>query len=189
MLNKLAYHIAYLSGPMDRIEWSTAVEWREEMTKFLFSRKIGVLDPCNKPSQGYNEGEDFREKRKEIKEAGLYGGVREMMKPICGFDLRMVDKADFIIVNIDIEQHLAGTYHELSAALTQKKPTILHCKQGKNNIPDWWFGVVPHKYMFSTWKEVEDCIADIDENGTDNKRWRLFDYDKVYGFSKAIQEG
>ena len=62
---------------MDRIEWSTAVEWREEMTKFLFSRKIGVFDPCNKPTQGYDEGEDVRQKRKELKDVNLYGGVRK----------------------------------------------------------------------------------------------------------------
>lgn len=181
-MNKLKHSLAYLAGPMDRVP-DGGVKWRVMISNKLMQMGIGVLNPCDKPTNFAKETEHTRNHTNLLKKDGLFNSVKSIMKPICNIDLRFVDIAHFLVVYIDTDVHMAGTYHELSLAITQKKPTLLMCKQGKNNIPNWWFGVVPNELMFSSWDELLSYLHKIDsgENIDDLNRWRFLDFDKIYG--------
>jgi nucleoside 2-deoxyribosyltransferase len=160
MYNRLNKTLVYLSGGMDRvIDWKKdAVQWRDELKSFLRSMNIGILDPCDKATLIAIEDENVRKKKKLLKEEGKYNELRDIMKPICAIDLRMVDIAHFVILYIDTGIHMTGSYHEATTAINQKKPVLIMCKQGKQNVPDWLYGVVPHEMMFSTWQELRDYL-------------------------------
>ena len=63
---------------------------------------IGVFDPCDKPSNFAPEDEDTRNLVERYKKLGDYEKVSSIMKPICAVDLRMVDIAHFIIMNLHL---------------------------------------------------------------------------------------
>lgn len=185
MLNRLNKTLTYLSGPMDRVLdfQKEAVKWRDDLKPFLHSMGVGVLDPCDKATSLSVESEDVREKKKLLKEQGRYNELRQIMKPICSVDLRMVDISNFMILYIDTDIHMAGSYHEAVIAISQKKPVLVMCKQGKSSIPDWWWGTIPHEMMFSSWSELKDYLQKIntDEKVEHQKRWWFLDMDKIYG--------
>lgn len=101
------------------------------------------------------------------------------MRPIRNVDLRFTDMADFLIVNLDLEVHPCGTYNEVFIAVQQKKPIIIHCEQGKKEIPNWLWGCCKHELFFSTWHEVKEYLRHIDEDKEANHlgRWQLFDFE------------
>ena len=184
-VNRLNRTLTYLSGPMDRVLnfQKDARAWRDDLKPFLYSMGVGVLDPCDKATSMSEESEDLREKKKLLKEQGRYNELRAIMKPICSLDLRMVDISNFMILYIDTDLHMAGSYHEAAVAISQKKPVLIMCKQGKSSVPDWWYGSVPHEMMFSSWDELKDYLTTINtaEKVDHQKRWWFLDMDYVYG--------
>ena len=181
-MNRLKGMTAYLCGAMDRVA-DGGVEWREHITPRLQELGVGVFNPCNKPSDYAPEDEDTRELIHALKRSEKYDDVSAIMKPICAVDLRMVDIAHFIIMNIDMDNHLCGSYHEAFVAIGQKKPVVIMCKQGKRGLPNWMFGVVPHQMVFSNWSESIEYLHHVneDEDVEHLNRWRFFDFNKVYG--------
>ena len=104
------------------------------------------------------------------------------MRDIAAIDLRMVDVAHFVIMYMDIDVHMCGSYHEASVAIQQKKPLLIMCKQGKKHIPNWLFGVTPHQQMFSDWLELIEYLGRVN-SGEDRhhyNRWRFFNFEKVF---------
>jgi nucleoside 2-deoxyribosyltransferase len=184
-VNRLQQTSVYLSGPMDRVVdfEKDAVVWRNDLKPFLFSMGVGVLDPCDKATLIGVESEDIRKEKKLLKVQGRYDELREIMKPICAVDARMVDLANFLILYIDIDVHMMGSYHEAAIAISQKKPVLVMCKQGKQNIPDWAFGSIPHEMMFSSWGEVKEYLTHIDtaDKVEHLRRWWFFDIDHIFG--------
>ena len=180
-MNRLKGTTCYLCGPMDRVEGGGKL-WRSILSKKIKEMGIGVFDPCDKPSNFAPEDEDTRRVVNDYKKVGRYDIVSNIMKPICAVDLRMVDIAHFIIMNLDVDNHLCGSYHEAFLGVAQKKPVIVRCKQGKKNLPNWMFGVIPHQMVFSSWSEVHEYLHHVneDEDVEHLNRWRFFDFDKVY---------
>ena len=180
-MNRLKNSLCYLCGAMDRVEDGGA-GWRENITPKLKDMGVGVLNPCDKPSDYGIENEETRELLEKLKRSEQYDKVTEYMKPICAIDLRMVDIAHFIVMSIDGDAHLCGSYHEAAVAISQKKPVVVMCKQGKNRLPTWMFGVIPHEMVFSNWSEVLEYLNHIneDEDAKHQNRWRFFDWEKVY---------
>ena len=193
--NRLVGHQFYLSGGIDRVV-DRGVGWRKLIKEFLWNMSIGVLDPCDKPINFGIEDEESIQWRNEAKEQAkhLYEhrylddaddvcqSIAESMKRIVAADLMMLDMCHAVILHIDTTVHYCGSYHEMAYACLEKKPIIIHCEQGKMGVPDWVFGVVPHEFIFSTWSEVQKYIKNIayDENIQHFKRWRFFDFNKVY---------
>ena len=122
-MNRLKGMTAYLCGAMDRVK-DGGVKWRQYMTPKLQELGVGVLDPCDKPSDYGTEDHDTRDQITKLKKSGKYDQVSEIMKPICAIDLRMVDIAHFIVMSLDVDSHLCGSYHEASVAIAQKKPVL-----------------------------------------------------------------
>jgi len=182
-MDRLKGQLCYLSGPMDRTDWTAATEWRNNLKPLLLDLKVGILDPCDKACAFGEENEQTKQKVDLLKNEGRYNQARELMKPICAIDLRMVDIAHFLILYVDIDIHMTGSYNEAFLAISQKKPVLTMCKQGKNNLPNWLFGVMPHEMMFSNWEDLQDYLNFINtsEKVDHMNRWRFLDMDYIHG--------
>lgn len=194
--NRLAGLLAYEIGPIDRVDDRGAI-WRDELEPFLLSLNIGILNPLKKPISWGQESEESRQWRAESLERAkalcsqnniydankICDAVHEQMRDIVAADLRLVDKADFMIAYIDLDIHTCGSYSEITHAALQRKPVIICCKQGKYQVPMWLYGLLNHQMFFSNWEEVKDYIQHVafDDNVEHFKRWRFFKMNQVYG--------
>jgi len=176
-VNRLAFNRGYLCGAMDRAK-DGGVGWREYLKSALVDLKILWLDPTDKPIDIGVEDLENRQHRHLLKERGDFDAVCGEMKQIRSIDLRMVDIADFMVVNLDLDVHACGTLEELFWANRMKKPVLVRTEQGKRNTPDWLFGTLPHQLMFSTWDEVIAYLRHVarDEHVDHLKRWRFFNF-------------
>lgn len=177
-LNKLKNTKCYLSGAIDRVA-DNGVGWRKNITPFLRAKNILVFDPCDKPTLDNKEDLDFRAKKKELRDKKDWDGLKALMKPVRRIDLRMCDEASFLIVNLDMEIHPCGTYEEIFLANRQRKPILVHCEQGKSQVPDWLFAALPHNLFFDDWFDLKEYVSCIDSglNNDDlNGRWVFWDF-------------
>jgi len=176
-LNRLANNVCYLIGPIDyAVDQGTG--WRRNITKFLVDRKIIVLDPTNKPKNNcVNDEIQLLPQMKKWRENEEYDKLTKIIKQIRHFDLRCVDLASFTITYLDLDIVMCGTWEELFWCNRLKKPCLVMIKQSKQNTPNWLFGTIPHQYIFSTWKELKNYIAHIDESPKidDDNRWVFFE--------------
>lgn len=178
-MNKLKHHTAYLVGPIECAE-DGGVAWRKDMANFLRELEIGVLCPVDKATDT-PEDEKFQQLCKDLKDAEKYDEYHSLIKQIVAADYRMVDKSDFLILYLDKNVHICGSYHETAMAAIQRKPIIVCCPQGKNAIPGWLFGIAKHQMFFDNWDDVKKYIVHVamDDNVQTYNRWRFFDKRKV----------
>lgn len=176
-MNRLQNMRGYLCGAIE-FDKNLGRDWRETIQRETVGLGIHWLNPCKKPIDiGYEDLENH-EGRRQLKKDGKWDEIRDVMKIVRCVDLRMVDIADFLIVNIDISLHTCGTYEELFLANRQKKPIIVRIKQGKVNAPDWLFATLPHQMLFSTWQEVQWYLRHVARNrdAETHNRWYFFNW-------------
>lgn len=195
MENRLEGQLFYLAGPMDRVP-DRGVEWRKDIQQFLWDLGAGVFNPCDKPIDWGVEDPHSRKWRKQslldaykLEKAGkhhdskqIYDAISQHVKDIVASDLRGIDVSNAVIMYIDVDVHMCGSYNEQTHACLQRKPVIICCKQGKHNVPDWLFGICHHEMFFSNWNEVKKYLEHVayDNNVKHYKRWRFIDYDKAF---------
>ena len=176
-MNKLDGLRFYLAGPIDAAK-DDGVGWRRALTPWLKRRKIKVVDPCDKPIaySAYKEIEGEKQKMMELKESGRYFELAQQMRDIVHVDLRMVDVSDGVIVYLDPETPMCGTYHELINALQQRKPTLVVIEGGKKKAPNWLFGIMNFNFMFDSFDDLKTFLKQIDEGiiTADLSRWVFF---------------
>jgi hypothetical protein len=174
-MNRLNNQRVYLAGAMDRVA-DRGNGWRDNITPFLQSLNIIVFNPIKKPTAIGQEDEVTHKHKIKLKNAGKYDELSQLMKTIRSVDLRLVDISDFLIVNLDLDIHPCGTYEEIFWANRQKKPIVIHMVQGKENAPDWLFGTVPHKMIFSSWDDIKSYLSEINSQKEINtyNRWYFF---------------
>jgi len=170
----------YLIGAMDRVA-DVGVGWRENISPFLIDRDIVVLNPCDKPIKIGHEGVEDRKRRRNLKNRHRWADLQKEIRLLRIVDLRMVDMSDFLICNLDTSIHTCGTYEELFWANRLKRPVLIHCEQGKGDVPDWLYGVFPHQFFFDTWKQLKTYVAKVHsgKNPDHYKRWMFFDYNRL----------
>ena len=109
--------------------------------------------------------------------------LRLITKPIVHTDLRIVDNADAIICNLDVEKRPCGTYDETFTAADQNKPIVVYCPTGLGDIPDWMWGRIPHELFFDSWQAVMDYLDHIDKDPDEDinllNRWKFFDWEPL----------
>lgn len=174
-MERLKNQRVYLAGAMDRVP-DRGSTWRDNITPFLNDLGIVVFNPISKPTGIGLEDKDTHAIKTKLKEKARYDELTSMMKTIRSVDLRLVDISDFLIVNLDLDTHPCGTYEELFWCNRSKKPILIHIEQGKENVPDWLFGTIPHNWFFSNWEELKKYIlhVDKDENIDLQNRWKFF---------------
>ena len=180
-MERLKYHTTYLVGPIDNISHADATGWRRDMTEFLQSLGVFVLDPTLKPIDGYAEDEEFFKKKARLKQDGKYDELYKIGKPIRSFDLNAVDMSSFIIVNLDLDVKMCGTWNELFIADQQRMPCLIMCSQGLDKIPDWLYFSLPSDFFFSNWDDLKNYITGIHDGSINelHNRWHLIDYDRI----------
>jgi hypothetical protein len=159
------------------------VDWRVMLKPKLWSLGIGVIDPCDKPCIGYDEGPQIHQDIELCRVTGDYDKLTQIAKPIVGNDLRSQHKSDFIVMYVDKDIFMFGTSIEFAWAVQQRKPVLVVCKQGKNKVPLFAFGMCPHSMFFSNFDEMMIYLEGVNNStGVDEKRrWYFWDYKKIYG--------
>ena len=168
----------YLAGAMDRVP-DGGHGWRDNISEFLSELGVIPMNPCKKPILYGREDEKNRSYINRLKKAGRYDEVAEFVKEFRCIDLRMVDVSDFVILNVDTAIHMCGSYEELTLANRQKKPVLIHVEQGKEECPNWIFGMIPHEHIFSSWVSLQNYLIDVNDNDIRHKRWILFNYEDL----------
>lgn len=188
MINRLRGTTAYLCGPIDKAK-DAGVGWRKAITPYLKSWGVRILDPTNKPKHLLPEQSEQIAQRHRLKEKGEYDVLAAFMKQIRKVDLRMVDLSDFVIVYLDLDTPMCGTWDELFQADRQRKPIMIVCPQGISKVPDWLFGTVPYQYMFQNFQSLYEYLCKLDRGDeVESKRWWFLGAEDVEK-EPVIQEG
>lgn len=144
----------YLSGPIenDSIEHN----WRTEPKRVLNEEfKVKLFDPFEDPKQQWVPLLNSAKERRDYEEIAriAHGFVRK--------DLALVDRSDFVVAYLPKGVPTTGTHHEIIWSDNAKKPTLLVCPQGKEHCPLWYYGFIPHQFMFGSWEELYDYLRDV----------------------------
>ena len=172
--NNLKNMRTYLIGAIDRVP-DGGKTWRDNITPFLESLGVTVLNPCNKPIESAKENDETRNMIEQYKATGQYHKIRKEFSHIRNADLRCVDVSDFVVAHIDTSIHACGSYEEIVTANRQKKPILVWCEQGKRNAPNWLFFMLPHEYIFDSMDDLMKYLNFV--NQTENnqiERWFFF---------------
>ena len=91
--------------------------------------------------------------------------ARKYVKTFRHYDLRAIDWSDFVIVKIDINSHLCGTYDEVFLAERELKPilVIMGENQTKYDIPTWLLAFINEFEIFDSEDECIDYLIKLDK--------------------------
>lgn len=173
-MSRLTGMRCYGAGAMD-LAPDGGVGWRRMIGDWLDEHGVIFLDPTDKPCVLGVEDMENRDYRRRLKEAGDFDTVAREMRIIRSVDLRMVDIADFLVVNLDLSVFTCGTMEEIFWANRCKKAVLIHVEQGKVNGPDWLFGTFPPEHIFGQWDELKDYLNAIASGTENHKRFMYFD--------------
>jgi nucleoside 2-deoxyribosyltransferase len=171
--NVLKHSICYLIGPIDNAS-DQGKGWRQMIKKRCAHMNIKFLDPTNKLRGLVKEVDNEQKKIKEYKEVGNWKELSLMMKQVVRSDLRSIDYADFVIVYVDTDIHMCGSYHEMTVAINQKKPVLIVVEGGKKYASSWLFGVCDYNFMFDNFEDLLKYLRNVNKGKEKlNDRWVL----------------
>jgi hypothetical protein len=175
-MNRLYNTRTYLAGSMDKA-LDNGVGWRKMIKPILQNIGICVLDPTDKPIMKGLEDIESRKNRENLLKEGKYRDFGSQVKLLRIIDLRMTDLVDFLVVYYNKDIPTCGTYEEIFRSNISKKPILICVEGGKNNLPHWMFGVLPHEFIFNNWDELISYLKYVDESEVEPphfKRWTFF---------------
>jgi len=153
-----------LSGGIDRVA-DNGAEWRKYIRKECKKRGINIIffDPCDKPNGLGSEIGVEKTKVRELIDNDRWVEARKYVKIFRHYDLRAIDWSDFVIVKIDINSHLCGSYDEIFLAERQSKPVfvIMGENQTKYDIPTWLVSFINENEIFNNEDECIDYLVKI----------------------------
>lgn len=146
----------YLSGPIDDVP-DLGVQWRLDLIQKSHEAGLGVryIDPCNKPSSCAQEVLDGKRIVDSFREKKDWDGMRKFVKTLRREDLRFTDIVDFLVVKVNPNCHMCGSYDELFTAERQRKPIFCIIEEGIERLPVWLFGVFHLDNVFTS---VDECV-------------------------------
>lgn len=165
--NPLKKARCYLGGPIEND--SSGLNWRIEPKKVLTERfKVKLFDPFDDPKQQWVPNlEKARQERD-------YETMAKHARDFVSKDLIMVERSDFIISYLPRGVPTTGTHHEIIFSSDNKKPTLLVCPEGKEFVPLWYYGFIPHTCMFGSWGDLYAYLQEVvDWKHTENRRWKF----------------
>jgi nucleoside 2-deoxyribosyltransferase len=160
----------YLSGAIEHD--NSQVNWRIEPKRILTEEfGIDLYDPFDDPKQTWVEPLN------QARENCDYETMTRIAKVFVRSDLAHVDRSDFLIANLLYKVPTTGVHHEVINATNAKKPVLLICEQGKQKIPAWYYGFVPHEVMFGSWDDLYEYLREVNAGKhKHNNRWHF-----IYG--------
>jgi nucleoside 2-deoxyribosyltransferase len=167
MDNVLAGKKFYLSGSIEHD--NSAYNWRVEPCRILKEEfGIVVFDPFADPKQCLTTELDAARKNRD------FNTIVKIAKGFVRKDLAMIDRADALIAYLPYMVPTTGTHHEIILSNSCKKPTLLICPQGREFIPLWYYGFIPHEFMFDSWKDLYGYLHEVNNHKhTENNRWAI----------------
>jgi hypothetical protein len=165
----LAGASCYLGGP---IEHDSAEDWRV-YPKRILGKEFGirVTDPNEDPKQKWLPTLQDARKKKD------YDLMAQIARSFVRKDLCLVDRSDFGIWYLPYKVPTCGSHHEIVNSNNSKKPTLLVCPQGKELVPAWYYGFIPHDFMFGSWEDLFKYLTEVNSGKhKENNRWHY-----VYG--------
>lgn len=166
----------YLIGNMQYVTAEEGQTWREYVSDELVEMGVIVFNPYHKPFiKDVQEGPEVRKKLKQARINQDYDFLSQKMKEIRIYDLNLVDRSDFLIACINPNVASWGSAEEIVTGVRMKKPIFLAVVGGKQNCPDWIFGMFPHKYIYDSPEDIVTVLKSIDRGAKelDNERWKL----------------
>lgn len=160
----------YLSGPIEHDD--TGLNWRTEPKRILTQEfGINLFDPYEDPKQVHAPALiEARDKRD-------FDTISKIAKGFVRKDLSIVDRSDIVFSCLPYKVPTCGSHHEIINSNNAKKPTLLVCPQGKQFIPLWYYGFIPHEFMFDGWDYLYEYLREVNRGlHMDNNRWAY-----VYG--------
>jgi len=149
----------FLSGPIDRAD-DFGMGWRKTIRKLCRDAELGVFffDPTNKPKSMRTESGIEAIMIQEMVREDKWGEAKAFTKVIRREDLRGVDWADIVIVNLDIDSRPCGTYDEVFTAYRESKPVyiIMAGDRTKYDIPSWLVSYIEGPE--DIFDNLEDCV-------------------------------
>jgi hypothetical protein len=156
MKNPLKGKKLYLSGPIEHDDMG--FNWRTEPKKTLSERfEMDVFDPFEDPKQVKAEG------LKKAQEKADFDEMERIAKQFVRKDLKKVDKSDLVIAYLPYRVCTTGTKDEINLNWRNHNPTLLVCPEGKQYVPLWYYGIIPHKYFFGSWEDCYDFLQSVIE--------------------------
>ena len=163
----------YLAGPMLSCS-DDGKGWRDLIRPQLIDLGINILDPTRKTTAECSEVADDKTKFKELAIAGDFHALKEEFNPVARWDLRSVDKSDFLIVSYDFSIPTFGTVDEITTASMQRKPILFHYNEEQKHIFNPWTTVrVDPNNIFTKWEDVFDHLKQVDAGNFNKKLWTL----------------
>lgn len=168
--------MTYMVGPIDKCP-NGGVQWRKDLTPWLEEKNIVVLDPNNKPFLGLPKEEStIRGEIQILKLERKFQEIKDKFGYIRTCDLRMVDKADFIIARMDSSIPTCGSYEEIFWANRMKHPVLYWQTDGLENVPNWIIFTLPPEHIFLSLAELKDYLNRVDQGLEPSlNRWYFYE--------------
>ena len=175
-MGKLDGAVGYLAGAITYVS-DDGICWRvdiKQKSKILIP-KISFFDPTDKPGGLGSEIGYEKHIAQQWKLNGQFDELTSHVKKYRRLDLRMVDNAHFLILNIDIDVFTLGSIDEAITAERQCKPIFAIVKQGKQRAPDWLFAMTKHQEIFDSNEQCVDYLSKLDSGEIElDNRWVLY---------------
>ena len=157
---------SYLAGPIEYDPDHNGGNWRVEPSRIIKEMGVDLFDPSNDDKQKMVGG------LHQALEIENYEEAVKIAKDFVQKDLTIVSHANFIVAFVPQGVPTIGTVHEIIFSDRDKKPTLLVCPQGKKKTGKWYFGIIPHKYIFGSWTELYAYLKEVDEGKhKDDRKW------------------
>jgi len=164
--------VVYLAGPIHDVN-DDGKGWRDMITPRLRDEfGIIVTDPTHKTI--YGEVSDDKTLFKRLAAEKRFDELRDKFWPVIRKDLRMVDKADFLIALYSPRVKMLGTIHELTISQQQRKPILMYCKEEESNeINPWILTFIQRGCFFTDWNKMIEYLKTVDNGTFDHNYWTL----------------
>ena len=148
--------------------------WRDYIRPRLTEMGITILDPTRKTTEECVEVAADKVKFNEMSIEGDFHKLREEFSPVARWDLRSVDKSDFLIVSFNFGVPTFGTVDEITVASMQRKPILFHYDESQRHLFNPWTTVRVHPdFIFTEWDKIFAHLKEVDDGNFNRKFWTL----------------
>jgi len=177
MKNYLKNKTVYLCGPIVGVD-DDGIGWRTLISGKLEKLGINILDPCKKAPVYQDLNTDLGEvgkDKKKFKEIILrenWKQLKEDFWPIVRYDLKCVDKSDFLIFYYDPTVSTVGSIHELVVATFEKKNILLfYKKEHLDSFNPWIATFIKEHHFFHNWQDMFNYLDQVNNGKFDTSLW------------------
>lgn len=162
----------YLCGPIAMLA-DSGITWRDYITPILANTYGCIVDdPCKKTTEGISEVGKDKEYFKSLIQKKDWVTLKEKFYPIVRYDLKAVDKADFIIYNYNPNVPTVGSTHEAVNASQKKTPVLIkYDAKDIDSFNPWIVTFVKPTWIYDDWNDMFKYLDKINAGELDSSHW------------------